>query len=259
MATLFFIIIIPYLVFFTIGLIMSRYRLFYTILYLSFLIILGLSSCSPEYIPNLANTPMFDEKGEIQANVTGGVSGTDIQGAYALSDNIGVMVNTSFNNETSDTSEDYHKHQIYELALGYYGDISDYGRFEVYGGFGTGNIKAYNENLEFDNPRSDATFTRLFVQPSLGMKSDIFDGNLATRLAIVKVNYAEEIDGQEEKFKPFIEPVLTGRLGYKYVKLVSQIGLSIPLTQDYVFDHQPFIFSLGLHFNINPIKTGSSE
>ena len=213
--------------------------------------LMTLVSCSPEYIPNMANTPMFDSKGDIQANVSAGVSGYDFQGAYALTDHVGAMVNTSFKNQTSDTTQDYHKHSIYELGLGYYGDLGEYGRYEIFGGFGTGNIQALNEGLEFDNPYTDAIFSKVFIQPSIGFKSEVFDANLGTRVAMVKVNYQQTAEGLNEKFQPFAEPVLTGRLGFKYVKLVSQVGFSIPLTNEYVFDYQPFIISLGVHFTIN--------
>ena len=223
------------------------------------LTLITLFSCSPEYIPNMANTPMFDEKGEIQANITRGVSGTDIQAAYAVTDHLGVMANTSFYKSTSDTSDDFHQHGIYEFALGYYGDISDYGRFEVYGGFGAGKIQAYNEDMVFDDPITDATFSKLFIQPSFGMKSDIFDANLGTRLAMIKVNYKQEAPGLNESFQPFIEPMLTGRLGFKYVKFIGQVGLSFPLKTETVFDYQPFIINLGLHFNINPVKMNLGE
>jgi hypothetical protein len=207
----------------------------------------------------MANTPMFDEKGELQANLSTGVSGTDIQAAYALTDEIGIMANTSFYNETSDTTDDFHKHSIFELGMGYYGDLSNYGRFELYGGFGTGKIKAYNQDLTFDDDVTDAVFSKIFIQPSFGLKSEYFDGNLGTRLAFVKVNYKQEAPGLEEGFQPFVEPVLTGRLGIKNVKIISQIGFSLPLTDDHVFDYQPFIFSLGLHFRLNTLQNGGED
>lgn len=217
-----------------------------------------LYSCSPEYIPNMANTPMFDEKGEVQANLAASVSGTEIQAAYALTDNIGVMANSSFLNETSDTTDDFHKHSIFEFGVGYFNSFSEYGRFEVYGGYGKGKVEAYNEDLTFDEKISDATFSKMFIQPSVGMKTTYFDGNIGARMALVKVDYKQEIEEADENFHAFFEPVVTGRVGIKNVKLVSQLGYSFPVGGEYVFDTQPFIFSIGLHFRLNTISSSSS-
>lgn len=222
-------------------------------------ILLSFFSCSPEYIPNVANTPMFDGKGELQANIVAGASGTDIQAAYAITDNIGIMANTSFLNQVSDTSDDFHKHSIYELGVGYYGDISDYGRFEIYGGYGGGKLEGYDENNIFDDAVTDATFSKLFIQPSFGLKSKYFDGNLGTRLSMVKINYSHNPEDIKEGFTPFLEPVLTGRLGIENIKLISQIGLSFPLTEEHSFDYQPIIFSIGLHFKINTLGSDSDN
>jgi hypothetical protein len=218
-----------------------------------------LASCSPEYIPNVVNTPMFDEQGELQANLSAGVSGTDVQAAYALTDNVGVMLNSSFNRQVSDTTEDYHKHTILEFGLGYYGSISDYGRYEIYGGYGAGRIKGYDEDNIFDSQITDATFGKIFLQPSFGFKSNYFDGSMGARIALVRVDYKNDSEGLSEKFHPFVEPVITGRLGIKNVKVVSQVGLSFPFKDEHVFDYQPFIFSLGLHFRINTMGSGADE
>ncbi|MEE4199006.1 MAG: hypothetical protein V2I54_15305 [Bacteroidales bacterium] len=73
-----------------------------------------LFSCSPEYIPNMANSPMFTERGELQATIATGTSNFDAQTAYAITDHIGIMVNGSYGNETNDTTDDYHKHAFIE-------------------------------------------------------------------------------------------------------------------------------------------------
>jgi hypothetical protein len=55
-----------------------------------------LTSCAPAYVPNALNTPLFNNKGEIHIAANTGISGFDPQLAYAVTDNIGVMVNGSF-------------------------------------------------------------------------------------------------------------------------------------------------------------------
>jgi hypothetical protein len=214
------------------------------------LILLLVSSCSPEYIPNMTNTPMFEEKGELQSNLAVGVSGTDLQLAYALTDKIGIMGNGSFYDETSDTTEEFHKHNLYELGVGYYDQVGNNLGYEIYAGMGTGKIKGYDEN-RLDSPVSDASLLKFFIQPSAGFKSDVFDLNLATRWALLRTDYTEGSVERDVALQPFFEPVLTGRLGFRYIKLVSQAGVSLPLKNNPSFDYQPFIFNVGLHFNVN--------
>lgn len=221
----------------------------YFYLALVIIVIFNLLSCSPEYTPNMANVPMFDRKGELQANLAGGFSGTDVQLAYAFADNFGVMANGSFYDETSDTTDEFHKHSLYEFGVGYFDNIGKSGRYEVFGGFGTGRIKGYKES-RIDDPVGESNFFKIFIQPAVGLKSTILDGSLGTRWVMVRTDYTEGDIEAQSRFLPFFEPVLTGRLGFKYVKIVSQIGFSVPV-KDVSFDYQPFILNIGLHLNVN--------
>ena len=54
-----------------------------------------LSSCSPAYIPNMVNTPLFSNQGEFEATVATGTSNFDAQLGYAITDHIAVIVNGS--------------------------------------------------------------------------------------------------------------------------------------------------------------------
>jgi len=228
-------------------------------LFIAGLIFPLLFSCSPEYIPNMVNTPLFEQQGDLQGNLSEGGSGTNIQLAYAVTDHFAVMANGSFENETSDTTEDFHKHTLYEIGGGYYDHIGGHGRYEFFGGIGTGRIKGYRENSRFDNPVSDARFFKLFVQPSVGLTSDYADGSIGSRLVMVRTDYNEEEPEAEPGFHPFFEPFLTARLGFKYVKVVSQLGFSMPIREDVPFDYQPIIFNVGLHFNISTRPGSGSQ
>ena len=204
-------------------------------------VMLIIKGCAPAYVPNVINTPLLSNKGEIQAGIHTGVSGTDPQFAYAITDNIGIMLNGSFANRTSDSTDDFHKHQFVELGTGYYTKIGETGRFETFGGFGYGKLQAkFNNNLW--NASSDVNSSRLFIQPSIGATTDIFDGSFSSRFVMVNMHQASN---KSTGF--FLEPVLTGKIGYKYVKAVFQLGLSIPLNSANIdFNYQPFLFSIGL-------------
>jgi len=198
-------------------------------------------SCAPSYIPNVVNTPLFSNRGEFQASVNNGVSGFNPQLAYAISDRIGIMLNGSFANRTSDTTKNFHKHQFIEFGFGYYHKIANNGRFEIYSGTGFGKVNSFYDNeLWYD--KTDISSFRVFLQPTIGATTNIFDGSFAPR--IVMINFSQ---GTTANSGFFIEPTISAKLGYKYIKILFQLGFSLPLNSRNInFEYQPFIFSIGL-------------
>ncbi len=199
-------------------------------------------SCAPAYTPNMVNTPLLSSKGEFQATIGTGTSGIDPQFAYAITDHVGIMANASFANRSD--SSNFHKHSFAEVGGGYTLLLGDAGRFEVYGGAGMGNVDAmYNEDIF--TGRSNAVFTRIFVQPSIGAVTSAFDGAFTPRLVFVNINHSNSTLNTNT-FDPFFEPTLTTKFGWKYVKMIIQVGLSFPLTEYKNYTNQPFMFSIGL-------------
>lgn len=50
----------------------------------------------------------------------------------------------------------------------------------------------------------------------------------------------------------FIEPVLTAKVGYKFVKVLMQAGFSLPInSEELLFSYQPFLLSIGIQAKIN--------
>ncbi len=211
-------------------------------------LLLFAGSCAPAYIPNMINTPMLSNKGEGQVSFNFGLAGFDPQVSYAITDHLGVMLNGSFANRTSDSTDNFHQHAFIEAGTGYFQKIGTSGRFETYGGAGFGKLKA-----EFDNElwitRSDVNCMRFFVQPAVGASTDIFDGSLAARFVVLNLK-------QESKNSTglFIEPAITAEVGYKYAKAIFQFGLAIPLNQSKIeYNYQPFIFSVGMQATLGRI------
>jgi len=211
-------------------------------------LILFLGACAPAYVPNVINAPLLSNKGEVQLAVNTGIAGFDPQFAYAVTDHFGIMVNGSFANWTSDSTDNFHKHQFFELGTGYYTKIGSSGRFETFGGFGFGNLRAdYSNDLWLSKSRVNST--RFFIQPTIGATTSIFDGSFATRIVLVELKQ-DNISASGL----FVEPVLTGKVGYKYVKGVFQLGFSLPLNSNNLpFNYQPFIVSVGIQANIGKI------
>jgi hypothetical protein len=210
-----------------------------------FLFALLFTSCAPAYVPNVVNSPMFSNKGEVQVSGHGGIAGFDPQAAVAVTDHVGIMMNGSFENRTEDSTENYHKHNFIEFGAGYYQKIGVIGRFEAYGGGGFGKLQAY-EDAGFWVSKSDVKTMRFFVQPAIGMATEVFDGSFAARL--VALNLKQDTLSNTGVL---IEPAFTFKVGYKFVKAVFQVGASLPLNGEHIdFTYQPFIYSVGLQVTL---------
>jgi hypothetical protein len=212
--------------------------------------VLIINSCAPSYIPNVINAPLLSNKGEFQARLNSGISGFDPQFSYAVTDNIGVMLNGSYNYQND--SDSYHKHYFIESGAGYFGKLQESGRFEVFGGYGYGDVKTLTPWLPGWVAYADGYYHRIFIQPSIGAVTNVFEGSFSTRFVMVNMHFRDyygDKPSADNSFNPFIEPVITAKIGYKYVKFVTQIGFSIPLGNNYedLYDYQPFIFSMGVN------------
>ncbi len=207
------------------------------------------ASCSPEYIPNMVNSPMFSNAGEFQATVATGTSNFDAQAGYAITDHIAVIANGSYADQTNDTTDEFHKHLIVEGGLGYYQKINSAARMEVFGGYGVGKIETL-EDYGMGLDPVDVQFNRIFLQPAIGASTDFFDGSFAARFAMVQM-VPENAQTISKSWNAFIEPVITAKMGYKYVKAVIQFGYSFPTNEERIdYNHQRLILNFGLTFNI---------
>jgi len=210
------------------------------------------SSCAPVYTPNVLNAPLFNEKGEFQANISAGFNGYDPQLAFALTDHVGIMINGSYQDkDSSENSKKQHKHIFAEAGIGYYYPIAEKYRLEIFGGVGQGNVWAHFEN-NFVSKNAKANYTRYFLQPNIGICNDIFEGSFSPRLSLVDMQLYDE---KMSEFNTsgvdfFIEPTITAKIGYKFIKFFVQTGFCIPLTEGVEYGHSPFFFSAGLHAKI---------
>ena len=204
--------------------------------------------CTPLYIPNVVNTPLFSNKNEIQASVHYGTAGFDPQIAYAITNNIGVMVNASFEKEQSDSTSLFpHKHAFGELGVGYFKKVTEKQRFEIYGGYGIGKIEyEVSENSLVELAKINTN--RFFIQPAYGTTSEHFDFSIASRIIWITGK------GETQNYtRSFWEPAVTLRAGGRYVKGVMQIGLSVPFREDALIEYEPLMFSFGIQGSLGKI------
>ncbi len=216
------------------------------------ILILSLTGCSHYYYaPNAANIPLFKEKNTFQ--IKGGFSGdnysgSDIQLAYSVSKNIGVMVNSFFaaetenvdNNSLNSAHQESGKGSYIEAGLGYYKPFGKHKVwiFETYGGAGVG-----GESHSYGySQASNLRLTKYFIQPSFGYssKSGHFEAALSSRFSglNLKINNSnlslqsnqyekQNLDAIALHPSSFLwEPSLLIAAGGKYIKFYFQITSS---------------------------------
>jgi len=221
-------------------------------------ITLLMASCSPVYVPNVRNTPLFRGAGEVQ--VSGHVdllNGLDGQAAVSVTNHIGIMGSIESVSNTSDDHDKYIKHKFWEAGLGYYENAPNNKIcYEVFGGFGRGEGSAYNDfDKIFNNTNSEhilatGKYRRFFVQPSIGSNNKIFNWIVSTRVSYVDFE-SFTYDGLEKAYDNpviFFEPAFTGRVNFGKSPIYSQfqVGFSVPTQGTTSFDHRFMTTSFGL-------------
>jgi hypothetical protein len=107
--------------------------------FLPFLAVIGLSSCSSLYMPNVPNTPMLSTKGEFSGGAHASIGGNlSLNGAYAASNHFGIIGSLSYLN--NDGSRKDLKQKLGEIGGGYFNTFGpdDNRIIEVYAGYGGG-------------------------------------------------------------------------------------------------------------------------
>lgn len=217
---------------------------------LFFLALLWLSSCKTAYYPTTHNSPMLNNKGEFQISGILGTGNLELQTAYAITNNIGIMVNGSYFNEDreikidDEVSEITLTHNLIEAGVGYFTKFGGLGKFEVFAGGGVGNVPANFREITyvFDGTQTDK-MTKFFVQPSVGIGSDFLDFSGGVRISGITMN---------KQLVVFAEPELSIKLGYKNVRFVASMGLSLPVNNidNLTWNYNPLIIGLGIQINL---------
>lgn len=216
------------------------------------------AGCAPVYVPNARHTNLMDKRGEASASGYAGVNGTDIQLAYAVSDDIGLLAAGSFGENESKTSDDYHKHKYGELGMQYQQDFG-IGRVEVIGGFGKGSATSVDtyEFITESEVQATGQYNKLFLQPNIGLETNLLDAGLALRLGHVIFTEFETSSDRytENQQSTFFEPAVFARMGWKNVKLEAQVGATKSLQHEteVAFDYILPYMSMGIRLNMNLI------
>lgn len=225
------------------------------ILSLLTVVLFSISGCASVYIPSAQHTHLMNKKGELHAAAYGGTNGTDIQGAYAISDRMGLVAAASFGSSDEEGDDDYHKHSYIELGATYFRPLGNIGRYEALGGLGAGSSESVTQYNFFGPQKVQATgdYTKIFVQNNFGLETGPLETGLALRLSHVVFTEFETsgMTYNESEAGTFFEPAIFARLGWKNVKVETQVGVLGPLQESVAFDYRVLNISLGLNFWIN--------
>lgn len=204
----------------------------------------GSYGCSAVYHPNMVYTPLLSNKKELKI----GASLNNAQCAYALTNHIGIMAKGNYIKQT-DSYNLKVGHYLFEGGAGYFKTFDNW-VIEAYGGYGIGQsltrLSRQNTGSYVGNYLG-VDLQRAFIQSSVGYTSPYVDVAFSTRVSRVFIN--EQFSTRTDKGF-FIEPTLTTKVGYKYVKLVIQTGLSLGRFSNSRYSGYPLIGYLGLEADL---------
>jgi hypothetical protein len=225
-----------------------------------------MQSCRTVYGPTTANVPLLQEKGELKANLYL----TDFQAAYAITDNIGVMVNGQYRKSNTTVSVSVNggpasEQKILttnsgaEIGVGYFANTKRFTCFEIYGGVGLPSVKIKDET-DKGIGTYNTSGTKFFIQPSIGHVSKGFDIAFTPRFTAVKfgtptTTYTAKqltdysLADVNKSMLFYLEPLVTMRAGYGAFKLQLQTGLSLNLGQKNI-NSQVFMGNIGLAIDV---------
>ena len=212
------------------------------------IIALFFQSCAAHYATNMVNPPMLKQQGDLQIAGSVGHLGLNGQLAYAVSDNVGVMLNGKQHEAWyADDLATSNTVMFVEAGAGYYKWLSEHSIFEMYGGYGLGEV-----NLVHAQKNTDITYilSRPFLQPYIGVQADFFSLNLATRFTHAGLRSDTiELSGF------FIEPAITTKLQFEQLSAIYQMGIVRTLHTDTPeMQVLPFWLAFGLQYNFDFTK-----
>lgn len=209
--------------------------------------VLFLASCAPLYIPNSPMIFNHDEQGDVSVNFRQGSFSSNLQVAYAATDNfnIGLMGSSLYTGESTAFNVYYPGTSAQEINVigGYYKKISSTNMIEFNAGAGAVYLK-YPENI--------TNYYNGFIQPTVtfGSRRDNTKFSCATRL---KGCSFSEYDGRKDTamFRGFFEPLLSFSTGDR-MHFLMQAGISARLQPEVNYDYSPFIFNIGVGYTFKP-------
>ena len=236
------------------------------------LVLLLAAACSPIYVPNTRNVPLFKEGGEFQATAYATTAGGEAQMAYAISDHLAVVGNYAMGSQKQtnpgDNKEFTRKNSYAELGLGLY-KVKRHSRVELFAGYGIGKGTSHDQYYFFglnNDVVATGTLNRIFIQPSIGTNNRKFNIAFTPRIAMVKFTEFTTDDPNAKiarftpsgKFQVFVEPAITGKFHLAgNLHGIFQLGLDVAANQDAIdFEYMKTQFAVGIQIDTsNRLRT----
>ncbi|MFL5772864.1 MAG: hypothetical protein ACJ75F_06890 [Flavisolibacter sp.] len=239
-------------------------------IFLSVTILLSLASCTRVYYaPNTVHPALLTDKDEMRVNAIysagqgSELRAMDLQMAYAIQRNWGIMANGFYATNKKNDYIDKANGTYGEIAGGYFKNFKQSKWMaEVYSGIGGGWVNNYFEQNDY----SRIGISKFFVQPSIGYKGPDVELAFTSRFAVVhwKVNkaqydhpnYPEDVDYVAISPTFFAwEPGLVFRFGTKDVK--AQIGFTVSdHGKRVLLDTESLMLNAGLSISLHARSNG---
>jgi hypothetical protein len=224
-----------------------------------YLVVISLlfSSCATLYLPNSANVPLHKEKDELQLHADVGMTGVNLQSSYSVTNHVMIALN-GFLYDSKERDNDFTKNRVIETAAGYFKTF-DNNILVFEGQVGYGIAFAEDKESQSSLPIHIKTnYQKLFLQPSIGVRTDYFDAAFTPRFSMLNYfNFRDIITASENRniypgILPYFEPIITVRGGYKFIKIQIQTGFSLALNTKHPLAVQgwPLILNFGLSSHI---------
>lgn len=202
---------------------MKKYILIVNIIF----IMLFISCAAPLYIPNGINVPLIKEKGDVNLRFGHSFSGYDFQSSYAVSDQIGLMLNATYC--PLGYADSHRKHKFIEGGIGRSTKLGKHEMMELYTGFGIGTATAAENEPLFSGTETTITngrYIRLFAQCGIGGRSKLLDLGLYCRAIYYNFYYIDNPDTDYATQNFRLGPVFFLGFGPPVFRLETQIGPS---------------------------------
>ncbi|MET4080494.1 hypothetical protein ABIB40_000434 [Pedobacter sp. UYP30] len=232
-----------------------------------FCIVFLFSGCSSVYMPNVPNTPMLSKQGEFSGGAHTSLKGNaSVNGAYAVSDHVGLLISGSTMN-SSRRAKDF-SHRLIEIGGGYFTTFGNENTriLEIYAGVGKGSsditYRTYNHDVLQSSEVQKVAYRKSFLQVNYSSKKSgllklfgaKFPLSYGTALRISQVSMDRFfINGvvQPKEDNVFFEPIFFTRMALNNTLQLqyttsSNIGLK---NRDYLTAGNS-IFTIGLIFNV---------
>ncbi len=185
-----------------------------------------------------------------------------MQGAYALTDHLGIIGSYSLlsenRNDPQNTAATFkRKNNYYEAGLGWYNTTRSR-RVELYAGYGQGESTTTGQYIFLGLGQQEVIVTgnlrKYFIQPSIGTNKRGFNLSFTPRFSFV--DFYEFVHSgvpstPDEKIAIFIEPAVTAK--FKLTPNLDglfQLGLNFAGSGEVFFDHVPLQAGFGIQLHL---------